>query len=76
MSVEEDTPLVLPDNLDANETQIVEALSQCSMSLDEITQRTDLNAGVAAGAMTMLVLKGLVAQKPGNVFVLKRRQGD
>ncbi|MDP6635471.1 MAG: DNA-processing protein DprA [Phycisphaerae bacterium] len=73
MSVEEDTPLILPDNLDANETQIVEALSQGSMSLDEITQRTDLNAGVAAGAMTMLVLKGLVAQKPGNVFVLKRR---
>ena len=60
-------------NCDVLEKLIIEALVQGSMSLDEITQRTDLNAGVAAGAMTMLVLKGLVAQKPGNVFVLKRR---
>ena len=73
MSVEEEAAPIMPDNLDATEKQIVEALSQGSMSLDEITQRTGLSAGVAAGAMTMLVLKGLVAQKPGNVFVLKRR---
>jgi len=73
MSVGEDVPLVMPDNLDPTEKQIVEALSQGSMSLDEITVRTELAVGAAAGAMTMLVLKGLVAQKPGNVFMLKRR---
>jgi len=73
MSVEEEPAPVNYGNLEPNEKLIVEALSQGSMSLDEITQRTNLNAGVAAGAMTMLVLKGLVAQKPGNVFVLKRR---
>ena len=73
MSVEEDIPPVMPDNLDANEKLIVQALSQGSMSLDEITVRTNLASGTAAAAMTMLVLKGLVAQKPGNVFVLKRR---
>lgn len=72
MSGGEESAPVLPDNLDANETRIIQELSQGSMSLDEITQRTGLNTGVAAGAMTMLVLKGLVAQKPGNVFVLKR----
>ena len=70
---EESTAPIMPDNLEPNEKLIIEALTQGSMSLDEITQRTELNAGVAAGAMTMLVLKGLVAQKPGNVFVLKRR---
>jgi len=73
MSVEEEAAPVMPGNLDANETQIVEALSQGSMSLDEISGRTDLDSGAAAAAMTMLVLKGVVAQKPGNVFVLKRR---
>ena len=73
MSVEEEPAPVMPDNIEPNEKQIIEALTQGSMSLDEITQRTNLNAGAAAGAMTMLVLKGLVAQKPGNAFVLKRR---
>ena len=73
MSGDEEAPLVMPANLDANETRIVEALSQGSMSLDEITVRTELTSGAAAAAMTMLVLKGVVAQKPGNVFVLKRR---
>lgn len=51
----------------------MEELSQGSMPLDEITVRTELGSGAAAAAMTMLVLKGLVAQKPGNVFVLKRQ---
>ena len=73
MSGGEEAPAVIPANLDANETRIVEELSQGSMSLDEITVRTELAGGAAAAAMTMLVLKGIVAQKPGNVFVLKRR---
>ena len=64
---------MIPDNLDAGESRIVEELSQGSMPLDEITVRTELGSGAAAAAMTMLVLKGLVAQKPGNVFVLKRQ---
>ncbi|MCP4378139.1 MAG: DNA-protecting protein DprA [bacterium] len=73
MSGSEDAPPVIPTNLDANETRIVKELAQGSMSLDEITARTELATGTAAAAMTMLVLKGVVAQKPGNVFVLKRR---
>jgi hypothetical protein len=34
--------------------------------------RTGLDTGKAASAMTMLVLKGVVAQRPGNAFELKR----
>jgi len=70
---DEEPGAAIPANLDANETQIVSSLSQGAMSLDEIVRRTGIDSGTAASAMTMLVLKGAVAQKPGNVFVLKRR---
>ena len=63
----------MPQGLDETETNIVEALSEGALPLDDIIGRTGLQSGAAASAMTMLVLKGVVAQQPGNVFVLKRR---
>lgn len=63
----------MPQGLDETETKIVEALSEGALPLDDIIGRTGLQSGAAASAMTMLVLKGVVARQPGNVFVLKRR---
>ena len=64
---------VVPDNLTADETKLVDALSANAMSLDELVRRTGIDSGPAASAMTMLVIKGLVAQKPGNVFARNNR---
>jgi len=44
------------------------ALGDGERSLDELVRATDIPSGPAASAMTMLVLKGLVVQRPGNVF--------
>ena len=44
------------------------------MGLDELVRCTGTDSGKAASAMTMLVLKGLVAQQPGNVFCHKTRK--
>jgi hypothetical protein len=38
------------------------------VTLDELVRHTGIDSGKAASAMTMLVLKGLVAQQPGNIF--------
>ena len=59
--------------LDKTEQTIVEALGEGPVTLDEVVRRTGLPSGKAASAMTMLVLKGVVAQYPGNLFGRKRR---
>ena len=48
--------------------------STVERSLDELVCATEIPSGPAASAMTMLVLKGLVVQRPGNVFARKRRR--
>ncbi len=59
--------------LDAAERALFDALAAGPLSLDELVRKTEIDSGKAAAAMTMLVLKGLVAQQPGNVFAQKHR---
>jgi DNA processing protein len=61
-----------PDNLDATEQALYDALETASLSLDDLVRRTEIPTGQAAAAMTLLALKGIVVQKPGNVFARKR----
>ena len=61
-----------PRGLDAREQALYDALGPGERGLDELVRATGLDSARAAAAMTMLVLKGAVAQKPGNVFVRKR----
>jgi len=58
------------------ETKIARVLSEGALGLDEIVRQSGVESGRAASAMTMLVLKGVVAQRPGNVFALKRQQPE
>jgi len=62
----------LPAGLDETERALVDALEAGPLGLDELVRRTRVDTGRAASAMTMLVLKGLVAQQPGNVFSRKK----
>ena len=62
----------MPEGLDDAEAALVKALSEGPLSLDELTRQTGLDSGRAAATMTMLVLKGMVAQQAGNVFARKR----
>lgn len=63
----------IPPGLDDRETALYEALCEGEMGLDELVRRTEVPAAAAASAMTMLVLKGAVEQRPGNVFARKKR---
>lgn len=67
-------PNVLPDGLDEIETKLVKALHEGRRSLDELVRATGIPSGQSAAAMTMLVLRGLIEQHPGNVFARKKRQ--
>jgi DNA processing protein len=59
--------------LAGHERLLFDALAANPLSLDELVRTTGVASGQAASAMTMLVLKGLVAQQPGNVFARKTR---
>jgi DNA processing protein len=59
--------------LDETEQKLIEALREGEMRIDDLVRRTHLESGQVAAAMTMLTIKGLVAQQPGQVFALKRR---
>jgi DNA processing protein len=61
-----------PTGLTATEAALATALADGPLNLDDLLRRTGLETGKAASAMTMLVLKGVVAQRPGNAFELKR----
>ena len=62
----------LPSGLDETETALAGALANGPLNLDELARRTELESGKVAAAMTMLVLKGVVAQQAGNIFARKR----
>ena len=64
--------VAMPANLGVDEARLLEALTAETLNLDELVRRTGIASGPAAAAMTMLVLRGHVAQKPGNVFARKR----
>lgn len=58
--------------MDQTERKLVEALREAALSIDELVRRTALDSARVAAAMTMLTIKGLVAQQPGQIFALKR----
>ena len=62
----------LPQTLDATERKLAGLLSEGPLTLDELAERSGLDSGRVASTMTMLVLKGAVVQRPGNVFDRKR----
>ncbi|MCD4823317.1 MAG: DNA-processing protein DprA [Phycisphaerae bacterium] len=64
--------LPAPAGLTEIEQKLYDALAIGALSMDDLIRRTEQETGPAAAAMTMLVLKGAVAQKPGNVFARKR----
>ncbi len=64
---------VTPADLPPDEAKLLETLTAESLSLDDLVRRTGIDSGPAASAMTMLVIKGLVAQKPGNIFARNTR---
>ena len=64
----------VPIGLDETEQKLFDALANGALSLDELIRRTDVETGPAAAAMTILVIKGAVAQQPGNVFARKRNK--
>ncbi len=72
-AAEKPSLLPFPANLDPLERQLVDALGAEPLSVDELVRRTAGETGKVASAMTMLVLKGLVEQRPGMVFARKRR---
>ena len=63
----------LPGIADGPERTLLDALAGGPMNLDELVRSTGLDSGKVLSTMTMLVLKGAVAQQPGNVFARKSR---
>ncbi len=68
---ETDIPARLPE-LSAEETRVVECLAGGAMQLDDLARRAEISSGKAASLLTMLLLKGVVEQRPGNVFARKK----
>jgi len=73
----EETPQAppLPAGLTEAENALLEVLSAGPLSLDELVRRTGLESGQVASTMTMLVLKGVLVQRPGNIFARKGAAG-
>lgn len=65
-------PPPLPD-MNETESAVCKALENGSLTLDEIVRRTECETPKVAASMTMLVLRGVIVQQPGNVFSRKTR---
>jgi len=57
-------------NLGGDELKVYQALSAYPVHIDDLQQRTQLDAGRLAGCLLQLELKGLVRQAPGKRFLL------
>ncbi|MGC9455017.1 MAG: DNA-processing protein DprA [Phycisphaerae bacterium] len=73
MTPAEEPTEVVPAGMDDTESALHAALADGPMALDELVRKTGLDSGRAASAMTMLVLKGAIEQRPGNVFARRKR---
>ena len=71
-TADDDSP---PGELDETQGRLWDALAGAERSLDELVRQTSIPSGPAAAAMTILILRGLVEQRPGNVFTRKKRGG-
>jgi DNA processing protein len=58
--------------LNPRERSLVTALKEREKSLDELVRETRLDASAVISTLTMLAIRGIVAQRPGAVFALKR----
>ena len=65
-----DRPRVVP-SLTFEEARLLECLERGAMAIDDLAAAAAMPAGQVASQMTMLVLKGVVEQKPGSIFVRK-----
>ncbi|MBI5724908.1 MAG: DNA-protecting protein DprA [Planctomycetes bacterium] len=62
--------------MDQSESALFALLAEGPLGLDELVRRSGLDGGKAAASMTMLVLKGAVAQQPGGIFARKTTKRD
>jgi len=58
---------------DPSEQKLVAALAEREKSLDELVRETGLDTSAVVSSLTMLAIRGVVAQRPGSVFALKRK---
>jgi DNA processing protein len=65
-------PLAEAANLSDVERRLAECLAGETLGIDELARRAGLPVAQAAASLTMLVIKGMVAQQPGQVFSLRR----
>ncbi|MBT3277928.1 MAG: DNA-protecting protein DprA [Phycisphaerales bacterium] len=61
-----------PQDLPPRQAVLYSLLAEGGLRLDELVARSEISPGDVASEMTMLVLRGLVAQSPGNRFDRKR----
>ena len=59
--------------LNPAEHSLVAALKEREKSLDELVRETRLDTSAVISTLTMLAIRGVVAQRPGSVFALKRK---
>ncbi len=64
-------PIAPKVNLTETESSLLEHLLAAELSLDELIRRSGLSSSETTAAMTMLAIKGMVAQKPGGVFAAR-----
>jgi DNA processing protein len=75
--IQPDEPLFqTPPSLTGDELAILQALACGPKSLDALVQQTGLETARVASCMTMLVIKGAVVQRPGNVFARNTRRAS
>ena len=72
MAPEEKPAPAIPPNLNLAEQHLHSLLSKGPLSLDDLVRQSKLPSAAVTAAMTMLVLKSVVTQQPGNIFALKR----
>jgi len=72
LTPEEDSAGLFAHMLDGDEKVIAECMSEGSLPLDQLVDRTGLSTQKVLGALTMLTIKGVVGQEAGNIFRLKR----
>jgi DNA processing protein len=74
LTEEPPTEMPVPANLPPEEQALYDALSDGVRSLDDLIVATKIPVGKAAAGMTMLAIKGVIEQRPGNLFCRKRRK--
>ena len=63
--------MLFRSDLSEEEKQIVSVLQNGPQLKDEIISQSALPAAKVSSLLTMLQIKGIVADKPGNIWMLK-----